>query len=284
MGIPVTGVSELVLEVVDLEASEAFYAGILGLPVVDRWPDRDAIWVMAGDRTRIGLWRPQVGLERGRGGVHVHFAMHIAEADYDSAVTRAARRRPRRPRARVRHPPALPRGLRRRPRRPPRRALDLGRGRPPSTLSPLAVEALARERAAGVRDRRHERAVDLDAPCSAAPNLMPSAPCADAPQLPSSTAERVISNVPCVRIRSLSDGLRGRVRRPRQRRVEHGARRREVSGSRRSSRATVSVSSLPRFAGTPIRSASSRGPSRLNVYSTIQSRLPVPTVGEHRPA
>ena len=31
-GIPVTGVSELVLEVVDLEAAEAFYAGVLGLP------------------------------------------------------------------------------------------------------------------------------------------------------------------------------------------------------------------------------------------------------------
>jgi catechol 2,3-dioxygenase-like lactoylglutathione lyase family enzyme len=86
MGIPVTGVSELVLEVVDLEASEAFYAGVLGLPVVDRWPDRDAIWVMAGERTRIGLWRPQVGLERGRGGVHVHYAMHIAPDAYDQAV------------------------------------------------------------------------------------------------------------------------------------------------------------------------------------------------------
>jgi catechol 2,3-dioxygenase-like lactoylglutathione lyase family enzyme len=86
MGIPVSGVSELVLEVVDLEAAEAFYAGLLGLPVVERWPDREAIWVMAGDRTRIGLWRPQVGLERGRGGIHVHFAMHVAEADYDAAV------------------------------------------------------------------------------------------------------------------------------------------------------------------------------------------------------
>ena len=59
-GIPVTGVSELVLEVVDLAAAEAFYAGALGLPVVERWPDREAIWVMAGDRTRIGLWRPQL--------------------------------------------------------------------------------------------------------------------------------------------------------------------------------------------------------------------------------
>ena len=34
---------------------------------------------MAGDRTRIGLWKPQVGLEGSRGGVHVHFALHIAE-------------------------------------------------------------------------------------------------------------------------------------------------------------------------------------------------------------
>lgn len=85
--IPVTGVSELVLEVVDLEAAERFYSEVLGFPVVDRWPDREAIWVMAGDRTRIGLWRPQVGLMGGRGGLHVHFAMQIAEADYDAAVS-----------------------------------------------------------------------------------------------------------------------------------------------------------------------------------------------------
>src|SRR4029453_18466451 len=84
--VPVTGVSELGLEGVDLEAAQAFYAGLLGLPVVDRWPDREAIWVMAGDRTRIGLWRPQVGLAGGRGGLHVHFAMHITEAAYNAAV------------------------------------------------------------------------------------------------------------------------------------------------------------------------------------------------------
>jgi catechol 2,3-dioxygenase-like lactoylglutathione lyase family enzyme len=85
-GIPVSGVSELVLEVEDLAAAEAFYAGVLGFPVVERWPDREAIWVMAGDRTRIGLWRPQVGLAGGRGGSHVHYAMKIAEADFDAAV------------------------------------------------------------------------------------------------------------------------------------------------------------------------------------------------------
>jgi hypothetical protein len=92
-GLPVTGVSELVLEVVDLEAAEEFYAGVLGLPVVERWPDREAIWVMAGERTRIGLWRPQVGLAGGRGGLHVHFAMQIAEEDFDAAVALLHERR-----------------------------------------------------------------------------------------------------------------------------------------------------------------------------------------------
>ncbi len=86
--LPVTGVSELVLEVVDLEAAERFYAGVLGLPVVERWASREAVWVMAGERTRIGLWRPQVGLAGGRGGIHVHFALHIDDADYDAAVAR----------------------------------------------------------------------------------------------------------------------------------------------------------------------------------------------------
>jgi catechol 2,3-dioxygenase-like lactoylglutathione lyase family enzyme len=84
--IPVSGVSELVLEVLDLAAAERFYAGTLGWPVVERWPERDAIWVMAGTRTRIGLWRPQVGLARSRGGVHVHFALQIDDRDYDAAV------------------------------------------------------------------------------------------------------------------------------------------------------------------------------------------------------
>jgi catechol 2,3-dioxygenase-like lactoylglutathione lyase family enzyme len=87
-GVPVTGVSEMVLEVADLDTAEAFYSGVLGLPVVERWPEREAIWVMAGERTRIGLWRPQVGRAQGRGGVHVHYAMHIEEDDYEAAVAR----------------------------------------------------------------------------------------------------------------------------------------------------------------------------------------------------
>jgi catechol 2,3-dioxygenase-like lactoylglutathione lyase family enzyme len=81
----VAGVSELVLEVTDLERSERFYTEKLGLPVVERWPHRDAIWVLAG-MTRIGLWMPQVGLEGSQGGAHVHFALQVDEADFDSLV------------------------------------------------------------------------------------------------------------------------------------------------------------------------------------------------------
>jgi catechol 2,3-dioxygenase-like lactoylglutathione lyase family enzyme len=61
--VPVTGVCELVLEQNDLAAAEHFYADVLGFPVVERWHGNGgAVWVMAGDRTRIGLWRPQLGL------------------------------------------------------------------------------------------------------------------------------------------------------------------------------------------------------------------------------
>jgi catechol-2,3-dioxygenase len=86
--IPVTGVNELVLEVLDLERAEHFYSELLGLPVVERWEHRDVIWVMAGMQTRIGLWKPQVGVAGGRGGVHVHYAMHIDEKDYGMTVER----------------------------------------------------------------------------------------------------------------------------------------------------------------------------------------------------
>ena len=87
MTLGMTGVSELVLEVDDLQAAERFYADVIGLPVVERWSEREAVWLMAGDRTRIGLWKgPQVGLAGGRGGAHVHYAMHIPPERYDDAV------------------------------------------------------------------------------------------------------------------------------------------------------------------------------------------------------
>jgi catechol 2,3-dioxygenase-like lactoylglutathione lyase family enzyme len=86
--IPVTGVSEIVLEVLDLERALRFYSDVLGLAVISRRDDGERAWLMAGTGTRIGLWRPQVGIAGGRGGVHVHFALHLGEDAYDDAVAR----------------------------------------------------------------------------------------------------------------------------------------------------------------------------------------------------
>src|SRR6266481_9784408 len=85
--VPVSGVCEITLEHSDLAAAEEFYAGVLGFPVVERWAD-ETVWVMAADRTRIGLWRPQIGLGGGRGGVHVHYAMGLPAESYDTVVDR----------------------------------------------------------------------------------------------------------------------------------------------------------------------------------------------------
>ena len=129
-GLPVQGVSELVLEVSDLERAERFYVDVLGLPVVERWPGRGAVWVMAGSGTRIGLWSPRsASLAAGAGDT----------STTRCGSTRRLRRRgraPARPRARpaadlLRGQRPGPRALRRRSRRQRRRALDLGRRPPP---------------------------------------------------------------------------------------------------------------------------------------------------------
>jgi catechol 2,3-dioxygenase-like lactoylglutathione lyase family enzyme/predicted SnoaL-like aldol condensation-catalyzing enzyme len=80
-----SGVSELALLVQDLERAEAFYSGTLGLPTVERC--KDAVWVMVGERTRIGLWLESVAPLAGeRGGSHVHFALHVDEGALDPLV------------------------------------------------------------------------------------------------------------------------------------------------------------------------------------------------------
>jgi catechol-2,3-dioxygenase len=73
-----------VLEVADLDAAVRFYGEVLGLAVQRRSDDR--AWFLVGERSRIGLWTPQVGIAGGRGGAHVHYAMHVDESDYDAAV------------------------------------------------------------------------------------------------------------------------------------------------------------------------------------------------------
>ncbi len=88
---PVSAISELVLEVSDLEAARAFYGGVLGLRETRLGERReDRRWYVIGESARLGLWTPQVGLAGGRGGAHVHFALAIADEELDAIRERLA--------------------------------------------------------------------------------------------------------------------------------------------------------------------------------------------------
>ena len=79
---PATGISELVLEVSDLDAARAFYRDVLGFEETLYGEGREGrYWYLVGETARLGLWTPQTGLAGGRGGAHVHFAFHVPEDD-----------------------------------------------------------------------------------------------------------------------------------------------------------------------------------------------------------
>jgi catechol 2,3-dioxygenase-like lactoylglutathione lyase family enzyme len=81
---PVSGISELVLEVSDLEAARAFYRDLLGFEETLYGEGREGrYWYLVGETARLGLWTPQTGLAGGRGGSHVHFAFQVADAEID---------------------------------------------------------------------------------------------------------------------------------------------------------------------------------------------------------
>jgi catechol 2,3-dioxygenase-like lactoylglutathione lyase family enzyme len=81
---PVSGISELVLEVSDLDAARRFYRDLLGFEETLYGEGRDdRYWYLIGSSARLGLWTPQVGLAGGRGGAHVHFAFHVSESELD---------------------------------------------------------------------------------------------------------------------------------------------------------------------------------------------------------
>lgn len=89
----VTGISELVLEVADLEASRAFYGELLGLEETLYGEGREGrCWYLVGESARLGIWTEQVGLAGGRGGVHVHFAFHVEDAELELIQARVEAR------------------------------------------------------------------------------------------------------------------------------------------------------------------------------------------------
>ncbi|HEX6228466.1 MAG TPA: VOC family protein [Solirubrobacterales bacterium] len=86
---PVSGISELVLEVSDLDAARAFYRDLLGFEETLYGEGRDdRYWYLVGDSARLGLWTPQTGIAGGRGGAHVHFAFHLPDAEIDAMLER----------------------------------------------------------------------------------------------------------------------------------------------------------------------------------------------------
>jgi len=88
---PVSHISELVLEVSDLDAARRFYRETLGFEETLYGEGREGrYWYLVGDSARLGLWSPQVGLAGGRGGAHVHFAFHVDDAEIDRLQERIA--------------------------------------------------------------------------------------------------------------------------------------------------------------------------------------------------
>lgn len=90
---PPTAISELVLEVTDLDAARAFYRDVLGLEETLYGEGREGrYWYLIGDSARLGLWTEQVGLAGGRGGAHVHFALHVPDSEIDILLARLPQR------------------------------------------------------------------------------------------------------------------------------------------------------------------------------------------------
>jgi catechol 2,3-dioxygenase-like lactoylglutathione lyase family enzyme len=81
---PVTGISELVLEVSDLEAARRFYRDVLGFEETLYGEGAEGrYWYLVGETARLGIWTEQVGLAGGRGGAHVHYAFSVADDEVD---------------------------------------------------------------------------------------------------------------------------------------------------------------------------------------------------------
>ena len=81
---PVTGISELVLEVSDLDAARRFYRDVLGFEETLYGEGAEGrYWYLVGETARLGLWTEQVGLAGGRGGAHVHYAFSVPDGEID---------------------------------------------------------------------------------------------------------------------------------------------------------------------------------------------------------
>lgn len=98
------GIFEVVFEVEDLSAAEAFYTD-LGFEILHRGDERRRTRLTTG-AFDIELWEPHLGLADARGGVHVDagFEVDDSEASADAVADRASRREPVDDGVRIRDP------------------------------------------------------------------------------------------------------------------------------------------------------------------------------------
>ena len=90
---PVSVISELVLEVSDLDRARTFYRDVLGFEETLHGEGREGrYWYLIGESARLGLWTPQTGLAGGRGGAHIHFAFRVPREELDPLLARLRER------------------------------------------------------------------------------------------------------------------------------------------------------------------------------------------------
>src|SRR5919202_859996 len=90
---PTSGISELVLEVADLEAARRFYRDLLGFEETLYGEGREGrVWYLVGETARLGIWTPQTRLAGGRGGSHVHFAFQVEDSEIERILGRLRER------------------------------------------------------------------------------------------------------------------------------------------------------------------------------------------------
>ena len=91
-----TAVHHVAIKVVDLPCAELFYCGLLGLPVLRRWPMADgrerSLWLDLGGGAFLALERADVSSasnEEGASGIHL-LALRIEWADRDAWLSKLA--------------------------------------------------------------------------------------------------------------------------------------------------------------------------------------------------
>ena len=79
------GFCELTLEARDPDALAGFYKDVFGWEQLSREADR--VWLVCGERSRLGLWTRGEKEFGDEGGRHVHFALSVRPRELDRLVS-----------------------------------------------------------------------------------------------------------------------------------------------------------------------------------------------------